>query len=383
MSGFVPARAIPARPARDTRLDIVRGYLQLVIFASHVAGSFIGGWLIFGTWGLSDSSEQFVFLSGFTLGSVITRKAARDGWWEGSADIWRRAWRLYRIHLLVFGLYFALVVVAGATILPGEALRRGWGFLLRDPLGAVPGIATMLYQPDFMGILPIFVWCMLLLPGFAWLLERLAWRAMLLPVAVYLCVRLFGLQLPSHGPDTGIAFDLFAWQILFMTGAWLGRRALFHGRALPFDAPWATYATIAAIAMVAIGIALRLDWYGFLPWRVLGSETTLIVGKEHMALPRLLHAFALAWLVAAFVPREAGWMHGWLAGAVARIGRYSLEVFCLGLFLSWGGTTLLKLHPGWLLYADLPIIATGCVLLGLFARMLDQRRAAARVALPA
>jgi hypothetical protein len=80
--------AIPARPARDTRLDIIRGLLQLTIFASHVMGSF------------------------------ITRKAARDGWAAGSADIYRRAWRLYRVHLLVFALYFALVLLAGATILP-------------------------------------------------------------------------------------------------------------------------------------------------------------------------------------------------------------------------------------------------------------------------
>lgn len=374
---------VPARPARDTRLDIIRGYLQLVIFASHVMGSFIGGWLIFGTWGLSDSSEQFVFLSGFTLGSVMTRKAARDGWLGGAADIWRRAWRLYRVHLLVFALYFALVLVAGATILPGEARRLGWGFLLRDPLGAAPGIATMLYQPEFMGILPIFVWCMLLLPGFAWLLERLGDRAMLVPVAVYACVRIFGLRLPSLGPDTGIAFDLFAWQMLFMAGVWLGRRALYRGRALDFAAPWARYATWVALAMVAIGIALRLDWYNFLPWRFWGADTTLIVGKEHLALPRLLHAFALSWLVAAYVPREARWMHTALAAAVGRIGRYSLEVFCLGLFLSWGGTTLLTLHPGWLWYADLPIIVTGCLVLGLFARFLEQKRTAARVVVPA
>ena len=33
---------IPARPPRDTRVDIVRGWLQLTIFASHAAGSWVG-----------------------------------------------------------------------------------------------------------------------------------------------------------------------------------------------------------------------------------------------------------------------------------------------------------------------------------------------------
>src|SRR5579862_8872141 len=73
-----PAR-LAARPPRDTRIDIIRGWLQLTIFASHAAGSWIGAWLIHGAWGLSDSSEQFVFLSGLMLGSVFTRKSRRDG----------------------------------------------------------------------------------------------------------------------------------------------------------------------------------------------------------------------------------------------------------------------------------------------------------------
>ena len=62
---------IPPRPARDTRVDIVRRWLQLTIFGSHAAGTWIGFWLSHLAWRLSDSSEQFVFLSGLMLGSVF------------------------------------------------------------------------------------------------------------------------------------------------------------------------------------------------------------------------------------------------------------------------------------------------------------------------
>ena len=86
---------IPARPARDTRVDIVRGWLQLTIFASHAAGTWIGYWLIHGAWGLSDSSEQFVFLSRLMLGSVFALKTARQGWVTASLDMLVRTWRLY------------------------------------------------------------------------------------------------------------------------------------------------------------------------------------------------------------------------------------------------------------------------------------------------
>jgi hypothetical protein len=367
------------RPPRDQRLDMMRGWLQLTIFASHVAGSILGGWMIHASWGLSDSSELFVFLSGFTLGSVFARKALLQGWRAGAADILRRTARLYRIHLTVFILFGLMVTAAGSTFLPGEAQRLGWGFLLSQPHQALPGVLTMLYQPDFMGILPVFVWCMLLLPGFAELQARAGAWALLLPIACYAAVWLFGLAAPSLAPSGGIAFNPFAWQLPFMLGAWLGRRALLDGRAIQPTHRLAPLVTVAASAVLLTGLLLRLSWYGMLAWPAPLPETALIVGKENLALPRLLHALALAWLVALLVPRNAPWMNAWPAAALARAGRYSLEVFCLGLFLSWAGSTLLRFRPGqvWL---DAAIILAGSTMLALFATWLDWRRTRARLA---
>jgi hypothetical protein len=62
------------------------------------------------------------------------------------------------------------------------------------------------------------------------------------------------------------------------------------------------------------------------------------------------------------------------AAAVGRIGRYSLETFCLGLFLSWGATTVLHFHPGHLALLDPALIAAGCVVMALYARFLDRKR---------
>lgn len=126
------------------------------------------------------------------------------------------------------------------------------------------------------------------------------------------------------------------------------------------------------------GLFLRLAWYGFLPVAAPFTENHWIVGKETVALPRILHAFALAWLVARFVPREAPWMGAAFARAMAAIGRNSLDVFCLGLFLSWGATTAFRLLPP---FAGLDplLIGTGCVVLALFAQWLERRRDAARM----
>ena len=372
---------IPARPPRDQRLDIVRGWLQLSIFATHAGGTFIGGWCIHAAWGFSDSSELFVFLSGFTLGSVFAYNAARGGWRVGTIDLLRRTRRLYRMHLLVLLLFGVMVAVAGATILPGEVTRLRWDFLAADPVRAVPGLLSMLYQPEFMGILPVFVWCMLLLPGFVAAQRRWGGAALLLPVSCYAAVWAFGLAMPSLQPGGNIQFNPFAWQVLFLIGAWLGRRALLQGEALPFRAAWARAALWAAFAVLAAGLLMRLTWYGFTPWPAPLGELTWIEGKENLAPPRLLHAMALAFVVAALVPRDAPWMHRALPRAVARIGQYSLEVFCLGLFLSWAASAVFRLAPAHgvaFAVEDVALIGLGGVLLARFAALLDRRRTSRR-----
>ena len=368
---------VPPRPARDTRLDLLRGWLQLTIFASHATGTWIGVWLIYAPWGLSDSSEQFVFLSGLTLGSVFARKAARDGWRAGTGDLLQRTWRLYRTNLIVFALYGAMVVAAGAVLLPGEAERMGWGKLLADPARHLPLALLALEQPNFMGILPLFAWCMLLLPGFAAAEARWDDRALLLPVGLYAGTWLLQTVAPGLGLEDGIGFNPFAWQLLFLTGAWLGRRALLHGRALPFHARRARWVTLAAALVLAGGLAVQLGWHGFVPALEVPALDWL-TDKKDLAPGRLLHALALAWLVAALIPREASWMPRTAVRWLGAVGRHSLQVFCVGLFLSWAASVVFRLvTPTPLL--DVMVIGAGCTGLGLFAQWRDQRRSIARV----
>jgi len=369
---------VPVRPSRDTRVDIVRGWLQLTIFASHAAGSWIGAWLIHGAWGLSDSSEQFVFLSGLMLGSVFALKSARQGWGAASLDMLIRSARLYRTNMVVFVLFGAMAFAATA-IFPGEADRLGWSYMPVHPIQAILAGLTTFYQPNYMDILPVFMWCMLVLPAFAALEARIGDWALIAPLAIYAAAHVFGLAPPVLGTGTHGGFNPFAWQILFLVGAWLGRRTLLHGRALP---PW-RWLTVAAIAVVAAGLLLRLSWFGFLPFAIPLEETDAIIGKDLLVLPRVLHAFALAWLVAVSFPRDARWMRGmgfrWLAAA----GRHSLLVFCLGLFLSWGLTAVFRLWPDAKGWTDPLLMVVGCAILLRFALWLDRGRERAMPARPA
>jgi hypothetical protein len=266
--------------------------------------------------------------------------------------------RLWRTHLVVFVLFATMVLGADRLLLPGVAMDGGWGLLAAQPWLALPGAAAMLYQPEFMGILPVFVWCMLLLPGFLWLVERVGDRALIAPYGLYAATQVFGLSPPGIG-DTAIAFDPFAWQALFLTGAWLGRRALL-GQALPRP----RWLAVAAAALLGLGVFAK---FGMLP--------DPLTAKATLAPLRFAHALALAWLVAVLVPREAGWMRHAVPQALAAIGRHSLPVFCLGLFLSWGIVAAFRLFPAQHLALDLLLVPAGAMLLWAYARRLEAGRA--------
>src|SRR3712207_2756980 len=136
LSTIRPAVPFPGRPPRDARLDLLRGWMQLSIFISHAAGS-VFAWGIHAAWGLSDSSEQFLFLSGFGLGSVFALKAARAGQRGALRDLFGRTRRLWFSHVAVLLGLGALVLTLDRIALSGEGARMGWSWLLEDPPAAL------------------------------------------------------------------------------------------------------------------------------------------------------------------------------------------------------------------------------------------------------
>ncbi|WP_137176520.1 OpgC family protein [Roseomonas sp. AR75] len=366
-----PASVTLARPPRDVRMDILRGWMQVSIFISHTYGS-IFFWGIHAAWGVSDSSEQFVLLSGLALGSVFTLKRARDGFQAATSDLAGRVGRLYVTHLVVFALFAAMMIFAERAVpVPGLVEEAGWKWLVTQPWQAVPGALALLYQPTFMDILPIFVFCMIGLAPFLWLLERVGDRALLVPLGLYAVTQIFGLR-PMGLGGTEITFDPFAWQVLFMIGAWVGRRTLLGEPPLPRH----PLLFVAAGLVLAAGLWIKLGHHGVVP---LSSDfVEALAEKGPLAPLRLAHALALAWLVSVLVPRDVGWMHGAVPRLMAVIGRHSLQVFCLGLFLSWWIATAFRELPVQAWWIDLLAVPAGVVVLGAFAMWRESQRPAAR-----
>jgi hypothetical protein len=63
------------------------------------------------------------------------------------------------------------------------------------------------------------------------------------------------------------------------------------------------------------------------------SDLIYPISKTDLSPLRLLHFLALAYVTAKLLPGR-GWTQNWLAEQSCRMGRYSLEVFCLGVLLA-------------------------------------------------
>ena len=350
---------MPKPPPRDLRLDVLRGWMQLSIFVSHIVGTQLS-WGIHAAWGPSDSSEQFLFLSGLALGSVWALKAARAGERAAQRDLLGRTRRLWGTHLKLF-LGFLLLVTASAWAWPAlcQVDALGWRWLMDHPLPALPAALLGLHQPRFMGILPSFIWSMLLLGPFMALRARVGEWALLPSFALWLGVQRGWWAMPGVGPD-GIAFDPLAWQFLYMIGATLGARAL-HGQALPLRRPLLAGAAL----VVGAGFVQALAHHGFVaaPFSLAHAHEM----KEALPPFRLLHALALALLVSALVPRGGRWLGTAPARLLAAIGARSLRVFCGGLFLAVGASAILAAFPAQRAWLDPLLVLGGAALLGLLA----------------
>ena len=131
-------------------------------------------------------------------------------------------------------------------------------------------------------------------------------------------------------------FNPMAWQFLFI----LGGAAAIHGQRAkaPETRPLSRQPLfVGAAAYLLITGLLALSWKwpqvhdAIMPLWL--GEHLYPISKTNLSPVRLLHFLALAYVAARLIP-HSGWLNNWFARQTRRMGRYSLEVFCLGVILA-------------------------------------------------
>ena len=223
---------------RQPVLDVLRGFLLLMMTMTHlptVWSSSLGQPL-----GFISAAEGFVFLSAFLAGKVFIERQQVLGVAAATQWMFGRALRLYLFHLALLALAFTLVAWI-ATTFDRPAARNLLHFYLQSPHRAVLGGAVLAYQPPLLDILPMYILFLVGTPVVMRITARHGWAIVLsVSVTVWVAAQ-FGLRRAMYAlvskavgwdiplAETG-AFDLFAWQFLWVLGLWFGAMGFGHAR---------------------------------------------------------------------------------------------------------------------------------------------------------
>ncbi|MBB3474551.1 OpgC family protein [Sphingomonas sp. BK345] len=305
-----------------------------------------------------EDAQGFVFLSGLMIGLVYGRKMLKLGAPAASRLVWARAFELYRYAMgIVIAVLLARLVLPDAARLWGNWL--GHTSLTGEPLRLF-AIATFVFQPTVMDILPQYVLYMLVAPpilklcldgrvalvatvsGLLWLAGQLGFQhALTDPLGRWFTA--------SDGQGLRAGFNLLGWQIVFFSGMIAGAltasgRIEWHRLFRP-DA--------SGVAKIALAVCLF-----FLPIRLLTargilSDTVikrieLLEVRADFSLVYLINfaavAIGLAWLMIAgpqharaWVRQVAGVVRGLFSMPFLRLlGRHSLYVYVWHVAIVYG-----------------------------------------------
>jgi len=330
----------PPSPSRDLRLDFFRGLALWWIFLNHIPNNDFS-WLTSRNFGFSDATEIFVFISGYSAALAYRRPMLQQGFGFTTLHVWRRCWQLYVAHLILFLFYTAQIgYVAERFGNPMYMEEMNVTRLLDAPHLALLEALLLEFRPANMDVLPMYIVLLGVFPPLLWLLLRRPGWAFGLSAALFVLVRLTGINLPAYPPGSGWFFNPFAWQFLFVLGAVFALRPEVLQRMArwrhPLDAAAVLYLLLAGLIVASWQVPALEHW---VPEAL--AEWMYPIDKTSLDTLRLLHFLALAHLAMRLIPRDAAFLHSRWAWPALICGRKGLEVFCLGIFLSFAAYLVL------------------------------------------
>ena len=359
---------------RMPELDALRGLFLVWMTFTHMPTRFSD--YVNQPFGFVSSAEGFVFLSALLVSRVYLREAREDA--AGlRVKLWRRTLKIYGYHLLMLAFAFT-AAAAFAVRTHRPALYNLLNFYLAHRVVAIIGSVLLIYCPPLLDILPMYVIFLFFTPLALTLAIRYGWRWVLAGSGLLWLGAQFGLRELVHGVvvqvthlpipllETG-AFNLFAWQGVWIVGLWLGARSV-EGEMPLARVPG--YAVALCGAVCTFFFEVRHRWLG--P-HLTGESLGIQVDKWTIGPMRLINLAAC--LVVCY------WLRRDVVRVIARepfltLGKASLQVFCAHVFFVFAGLALLygdipQLH-GFRAYGMLALTFTGLFLVA--AREVRLRR---------
>ena len=325
----------PVSTERDLRLDLFRGLALWLIFLDHIPSNAVS-WITIRNYGFSDATEIFVFISGYTAAFVYGRAMQQHGFIVASARVLKRTWQIYVAHVFLFAIYLAEISYIAHTFdNPLYSEEMGVLDFLKQPDVTIIQALLLKFKPVNMDVLPLYIALLLCFSPMLWLLLRSPSMGLIVSATLYTLMWWYDWNIPAYPHGTWV-FNPFAWQLLFVFGAWC---ALGGAQRL---SRW-IYSPVTfgfAVAYLLFAFSIAMTWYFprlgvFVPNFV--SEAIYPIDKTNLDVLRILHFLSLAIVTIWFVPLDWPPLKSKLLWPVIVCGQHSLEIFCLGVFLSFAG----------------------------------------------
>jgi hypothetical protein len=260
----------------------------------------------------------------------------QHGFIVSSARVLKRAWQIYVAHVFLLAIYLAeIAYVAHSFDNPLYTEEMGVLDFLKNPDVTIFQALLLKFKPVNMDVLPLYILLLAWFPPMLWLLLRAPSIALITSASVYALMWVFGWNIPAYPSGTWV-FNPFAWQLLFVFGAWC---ALGGAKSL---SRWLNSPVLIgfAIAYLVFAFSIAMTWYFprlavYVPKFV--GEVIYPIDKTNLDVLRIMHFLALAIITVAFVPRNWPALKSWIFWPAIVCGQHSLETFCLGVFLSFAG----------------------------------------------
>ena len=228
---------------------------------------------------------------------------SEHGFIVASARMLKRAWQIYVAHVFLFAIYLAeIAYVAHSFDNPLYTEEMGVLDFLKNPDVTILQALLLKFKPVNMDVLPLYIVLLLWFPPMLWLLLRSPSLALVASAALYALMWEFDWNIPAYPSGTWV-FNPFAWQLLFVFGAWC---ALGGAQRL---ARWLNSPVVVglAVAYLLFAFGIAMTWYfprlrRFVPKFV--GEAIYPIDKTNLDVLRILHFLSLAVITVWFVPRD-------------------------------------------------------------------------------
>ncbi|AND89692.1 hypothetical protein ACVI1J_009271 [Bradyrhizobium diazoefficiens] len=357
---FLNINATLPEKGRDLRLDLFRGVANWAIFLDHIPDNVVN-WITTRNYGFSDAADLFVFISGYTASFVYARMMLERGFIVGATRLTKRVWQLYVAHIILFVIYIASISylalrfgdsdminefnVAGLVDNATETLRQG--LFLR-------------FKPLNLDVLPLYIVLMGLFPPVLWFMLRKPDLTMVLSIVLWLAARHFGWNLTAY-PAGQWYFNPYAWQVLFVFGAWCAMGGARRSMTL-INSPITLWLCLGYLLFALVmTMAGRFPAIGgmFPEWLFSAFNPN---DKTNLAPYRFIHFVVIVILVIRFVPKDWPGLEWKVFDPLIVCGQQSLAVFCVGVFLSFVGHFELSMSSG-SLFAQLFVSIAGIAIM--------------------